>query len=117
AAVLVEEDDARPELPRLGEQEVEDHRLARARRPDDGEIAEVADMEVEEIWTRGRRLEQCDRLAPMIARCLAAGEIVKACQACEIAGRDQAATGNVWEIARKLRPERRLQRNLFAHRD
>ena len=78
AAVLVEEDDPRAELARLGEQEVQHHRLARARRADDGEIAEVALVEVEVIGPGGGGLEQGHRLAPVIAVGLAEREVVAA---------------------------------------
>src|SRR3546814_8400167 len=49
AAVLVEEDDARIELARLREQEIERHGLSRTRRADDREIAEITLVKVEEI--------------------------------------------------------------------
>src|SRR3546814_1181875 len=55
AAVLVEEDDARIELARLREQEIERHGLSRTRRADDREIAEITLVKVEEIrHCRGR---------------------------------------------------------------
>src|SRR5690606_40804710 len=47
-AVLVEQDRARAELLRLRGEEVHHHGLARARRADDREVAEIAVVEVEE---------------------------------------------------------------------
>jgi len=88
APVLVEEDDPGTEFARLGEQEVEHHRLAGAGRADDREIAEIALMEVEIIGPRRGGLEQGHRLAPMIALGLAEREIVPAGKPREIAGRD-----------------------------
>ena len=117
AAVLVEEDDSRMIFARLGEQEVQHHRLARARRADDGEIAEVALVEVEIIGAGGGGLEQRDRLAPMVHVGLAEREIVARGQPREIARRDQAAPGDIFEIARELRPEGGLEPDLLAHRD
>src|SRR3546814_5952071 len=51
---------------RLREQEIERDGLARPRRTDDREVAEVACMKIEEIGSRRRRLEQGDRIAPMV---------------------------------------------------
>ena len=47
-AILVEQDGPRFELLRLRSKEVHHHRLARTRRADDREIAQVAVMEIEE---------------------------------------------------------------------
>ena len=71
AAVLVEQHGARGELLRLRGEEVHHHRLARARRADDREIAEVAVVEVEEERRRAGGLEQGHRLAPVVALGLA----------------------------------------------
>src|SRR3546814_6811972 len=77
AAVLVEEDDARIELARLREQEIERHGLSRTRRADDREIAEITLVKVEEIRHCRGRLEQGDRIAPMIALALAKCELMQ----------------------------------------
>src|SRR5439155_23336656 len=67
APILVEHDRAGREFLRLSRQEVQDNRLARPRRADDREVAEIAVVEVEEVGRRARRLEHADRLAPVIA--------------------------------------------------
>src|SRR3546814_16733517 len=77
AAVLVEEDDARIELARLREQEIERHGLSRTRRADDREIAEITLVKVEEIRPCRGRLEQGDRIAPMIALALDRKSVVE----------------------------------------
>src|SRR5690606_12486463 len=76
-AVLVEQDRPRAELLRLRGEEVHHHGLARARRADDREIAEVAVVEVEEERRRAGRLEQRDRVAPVVAHGLAEREAVE----------------------------------------
>jgi hypothetical protein len=117
AAVLVEEDGARRQLLRLGEQEAEHHGLARPRRPDDGEVAEVAVVEVEIVRTGRGGLQDRDRRAPVVAVALADREVVIAGEAGEVAARDQRAPADVLEIAGELGPERRLQVDVLAHRD
>ena len=77
-------------------------------------FAEVALVEVEEIGARGGRLEQGDRLAPVVARRPSERKIVAAGEPREIAGRDQAAPGDIFEVAGELRPERRLKRDVLA---
>src|SRR3546814_1758546 len=101
AAVLVEEDDARIELARLREQEIERHGLSRTRRADDREIAEITLVKVEEIRPCRGRLEQGGRIAPMIALALAKCEIMPARQPREIACRNQSPPCDIFEIDRK----------------
>ena len=84
-AILVEENDARAELARLREQEVEHHGLARPRWPDDGEIAEVALVEIEEIRACSGCFEQCHRFAPVVPLRLAQCKIMPARKSREIA--------------------------------
>ena len=64
AAILVEIDDARLNLLGLREKEAQQHGLARARRADDGEIAEIAVVEIEMIGPGRCGLEHRDRRRP-----------------------------------------------------
>ena len=90
APILVEEHDPRLEFARLGEQEVQHHRLAGAGGADDREIAEVAVVEVEEVGPDSGGLEQGHRIAPMIAADWPRRMVVQAGEAGEIGGGDQA---------------------------
>src|SRR3546814_6953996 len=105
AAVLVEEDDARIELARLREQEIERHGLSRTRRADDREIAEITLVKVAEIRPCRGRLEQGDRIAPMIALALAKCEIMPALQPSEIAFRNQSPPCDYFQIHRQTPQE------------
>ena len=82
AAILVEEDHPRREALRLRGEEVEHHRLARARRADDGEIAKVVFVEVEVVGRRAGRLEQGGRFTPVVAFGAAQGKPVQRQEAC-----------------------------------
>ncbi|KIU01168.1 hypothetical protein QU38_02530, partial [Staphylococcus aureus] len=97
-AILVEEDDARREFAALREQEVEHHRLARARGPDQGEVAEIAVVEVEVIGAGGGGLEQSHRVSPMVSRRLALRQVVAIGETGEIRGGDQPAPGDIFEV-------------------
>src|SRR3546814_13048995 len=88
AAVLVEEDDARIELARLREQEIERHGLSRTRRADDRDIAAITLVKVEDIRPCRGRLAQGERNAPMIALALVKFEIIPHRQPLEIAFRN-----------------------------
>ena len=85
ATVLVEIGDAGLQPLGLGQQEGEQHRLAGAGGADDGEIAQVAVMEVEVIGTEGRGLQDRYCRAPVIALGLAGRVVVEAGKTCEIA--------------------------------
>src|SRR3546814_19032752 len=102
---------------RLREQEIERHGLSRTRRADDREIAEITLVKVEEIRPCSGRLEQGDRIAPMIALALANCEIMPARQPREIACRNQSPPCEIFEITRKLRTEGVFERDPLAHRD
>src|SRR4029078_8352011 len=102
APVLVEQDGARRERLGLGRQKVQHHRLARAGRTDDGEIAEIALVEVEEERRRARRFEDGDRLAPVVAGRAAHREAVERDEACRVGARDQGTADDIWAIARDL---------------
>ncbi len=117
ATILVEKDDPRRKLARLGEQEIEHHRLARTRGTDDREIAQIVLVEIEEVGAGRRRLEQGDGVAPVIALGLADGEIVQAGKPSIVARRDQRAPADIAEIAGELCPERGFERDILAHAD
>ena len=74
-------------------------------------------MEVEEVRASRGRFQQGDRFTPKVVLRLADGEIVAASEPREIGGRNQAAPSDIFEVSRKLCPERRLERDLLAHRD
>ncbi len=114
-AVLVENDRARRKLLRLGGQEVHHHGLARTRRADDGKVAEIAGVEIEEERGRAGRLQQGHRLAPMVAFGLAQSKAVKRTETRHVRARNQRAADNEAFVARKLRPEPRFEVDVFAH--
>src|SRR4051812_21334001 len=74
-------------------------------------------VKVEVIWAGRGGFEDRDRWPPMIPKSLAPRKIVHACEAGEVAARDEAAPRDVGEVPRKLRPERRLQSEIFADAD
>ena len=117
AAVLVEEHDPGIDLTGLRQEEVQDDGLTRARRADDGEVTQIALVEVEIIGARGGRLEQGDGLPPVIALFLAQREIMTARQPGEIGRGYQAPPGNIFEVARKLRPKGGFECNVLAYGD
>jgi hypothetical protein len=63
-------------------------------------------MEIEEIGSGGRRLEERDCLAPMVPAGFAEGEIVAAREPGEIRSGDQSAPGDIFEVAWELGPKR-----------
>src|SRR5205085_12068477 len=117
ATVLVEKDRPWRELLRLGREEVEDHGLAGSRRADDGEVTEIAVMEVEEVGRRARCFEHADRLAPMIAARAAHGEPVERDETGRIGAGDQRPTNDILFIARELAPESGLKVHVLTDRD
>src|SRR5205814_10733672 len=91
AAVLVEQHCARRELLRLSGEEVQDNGLARTRRADDREIAEVALVEVEEEGCRAGRPEDGHRIAPMVPARAAHGKAMKRDEAGSVRAGDERA--------------------------
>ena len=118
SAVLVEQDRARRELLRLRGEEVQHHRLARTRRADDREIAEVALVEVEEdtasSWSSRRRVTASPQWLP---RGAAHREAVKRDEARRVGAGDQRAADDILLVAGELAPEGRLEIDVLAHRD
>src|SRR5207237_10112660 len=101
-AVLVEQDRARRELLRLRGEEIQNHRLARARGTDDREIAEVALVEVEEERRRARGFENGDRLAPMVSGRAAHREAVQRDEAGGVRAGDERAADDIMLVGREV---------------
>src|SRR3546814_5296107 len=101
----------------LREQKILDDRLAPAGRADDERLPDVAIVEIEIIGRIGGRLEQRDRVAPMMARALAHGIGVDRRERGEIARGQGSGPRPPREIAGELRPVSRLQRQILAGRD
>ena len=74
-------------------------------------------MEVEEIGTGRGGLEQGDRIAPMVAVGAPEREIMPAGKSGEVAGRDEAAPRDIFEVGGELRPEGGFERDLLAYGD
>ena len=105
-------------LLRLREQEVQHHRLARAGRADDREVAEVALVEVEVVGRRRGGLQQRDRLAPVIAaRPGRPGSCGSEAKPAKLAVEISARRTMYLEVAGELAPEGGLQVDVLAHRD
>src|SRR3546814_14897146 len=91
----------------LREQKILDDRLAPAGRADDERMPDVAIVEIEIIGRIGGRLEQRDRVAPMIARALAHGIGVDRRERGEIARGPGSGTRPPRELAGERLGERR----------
>ena len=117
STVLVEQDRAGRELLGLRGEEVEHHRLARARRPDDREIAEIAFVEVEEERSRAGRLEHGHRLAPVIVVGAPHRKAVKRDQPGGVCTGDQGAAHDIMFVAGKLTPEGGLEVDVLPNCD
>ena len=117
AAVLVEQDGAGFELLRLRGEEVHHHRLARTGRTDDGEIAQIAVMEIEEEGRCARRLQQRDRVTPVIAARLPQCKPVERAETRHVRAGDERTADQKAFVSGKLAPEGRFEIGVFAHRD
>ena len=73
-------------------------------------------MEIEVVGPRCGCLKLGDRIAPVVAVGLPDRKVMAARERGEIGRTDHCTPRNHREIARKLRPERRLEPQLLAHR-
>ncbi len=72
-------------------------------------------MKIKVVRRRRRRLEYGNRLSPVVAVGLADGEAVQRGKTGVGRRRDQRLAGDIAFVARELRPEGRLEIDIFAH--
>src|SRR5208283_5352000 len=100
AAILVDENELWTGLYplRLGGDEGQPNCLARPRGADDGEVSEIADVEIIEVSRLRSRLENGDRRPPVIIRRRSARIIMERHEARDIARADDCVSGDIGEI-------------------